>query len=88
MNLTSIIREIEHKYDVENILSNNIPIWQFLRNIIFDQGNDIKKINNIKKIYYLLRNKNWGNYSVSQKHKYVLFSDLREEIFKNNLRID
>ena len=88
MNLTSIIREIEHKYDVENILSNNIPIWQFLRNIIFDQGNDIKKINKITKIYYLLRNKNWGNYSVSQKHKYVLFSDLREEILENSLRID
>ena len=43
MNLNSIIREIEYQYDVEKIVSNNIPIWQFLRNIISDQPGDVKK---------------------------------------------
>tara|TARA_Y100000768_G_scaffold386098_1_gene373706 strand:- start:9718 stop:11034 length:1317 start_codon:yes stop_codon:yes gene_type:complete len=88
MNLNSIIREIEYQYDVEKIVSNNIPIWQFLRNIISDQPGDVKKINNLKKVYYLIKNKNWGNYRVSKKYKYVLFTDLREEVLENNQRFD
>jgi len=88
MNLISKIQEIEKNYDVETVISNNVPIWQFLRNIVHNQIYDIKKINKIKKAYYLLKNKNWGKYSISEKYKYVLFTDLREEVLENNLRFD
>ena len=88
MNLISKIHEIEKNYNVETVISNNVPIWQFLRNIVHNQSYDIKKINKLKKAYYLLKNKNWGKHSISDKYKYVLFTDLREEVLENNLRFD
>ena len=31
MNLVSKIHEIEKNYNVESVISNNVPIWQFLK---------------------------------------------------------
>ena len=89
MNRISIINEIEENYDVNSILSNQVPIWQYIRNLIYGQPDCSKNLTRqVKDFYYLVRNHNWGNYQSCKKFKYLLFTDSNEEIIHNNQKID
>ena len=71
MNNTSIIKEIENNYDVSGIISNQIPVWQYVRNLIYGQAiDDIKKTNRIKDFYHYIQNHNWRISQNSKKYKY------------------
>ena len=89
MKQISIIKEIEENYNLNNIVSAQVPIWQYIRNLIYSQNIHREKYSNrLKKIYCLLQNHNWGNYKVSKNYKYLLFTDSNEEIINNKKRID
>ena len=89
MNSISIIKEIEENYDINSIVSNELPIWQYIRNLIYSQANPSKKTSTkIKSFYTLIQNHNWGNSSASENYKYLLFTDSREEILYNNKIVD
>ena len=42
----------------------------------------------IKDFYYLIQNFNWGNYLNSKNYKYLLFTDLNEQIIYDNKYVD
>ena len=89
MNRISIINEIEENYDVNSILSNQVPIWQYIRNLIYGQPDCSKNLTRqVKDFYSLVRNHNWGNYQSCKKFKYLLFTDSNEEIMHDNQKID
>ena len=73
MNSISIIKEIEENYDINSIVSNELSIWQYIRNLIYSQSNPSKKTSTkIKSFYTLIQNHNWGNYSDSKNYKYLV----------------
>ena len=37
MNQVDLIKDIEEKYDIKNISSNDLPIWQYIRNLLCNQ---------------------------------------------------
>jgi len=39
MDQISIIKEIEENYNLNSMLSNQVPIWQYIRNLIYSQDN-------------------------------------------------
>ena len=89
MNRISIINEIEENYDVNSVVSNQVPIWQYIRNLIYGQPNYSKNLSKqIKDFYCLVQNHSWGNYQSCKKFKYLLFTDSNEEIIHNNRKID
>ena len=89
MNRISIINEIEGNYDVNSMVSNQVPIWQYIRNLIYGQTDCSKNLHRqVKDFYCLARNHNWGNYQSFKKFKYLLFTDSNEEIIHNNQKID
>ena len=81
------ISQVESEYDLNNITVDGLPVWQFLRNVIFthlfedrlvDQKN--KSIFNLTKSFSLNKH---------QKADYVLFTDSNELIkTKNGQYID
>jgi len=88
MKNISKIREIEENYNLNTITSDNVPIWQYIRNLLYSQKiNDIRS-NRLKDFYLIMANRNWGNYNSSKNYKYVLFTDSREEMIENNHVID
>ena len=89
MNQISIIKEIEENYNLNNIVSAQVPVWQYIRNLIYSQNIHQKKYSHrLKNFYCLLQNHNWGNYKASKNYKYLLFTDSNEEIINNKKRID
>jgi len=89
MDQISIIKEIEENYNLNNIVSSQLPVWQYIRNLIYSQNSHQKKYSNrLKDFYCLLQNYNWGNYKDSKNYKYLLFTDSNEEIINNKQRID
>ena len=91
MNPIDLIKEIEEKYDIQNISCNNFPIWQYIRNLLYSQSIPTHKssfLNRIKNIYYMIKNHRWGNISKEKSYKYLLFTDLNEQKLYNNQYID
>ena len=89
MNQISIIKEIENNCDVNSIVSGQLPIWQYIRNLIYSQDNYNKnRSTKLKDFYCLARNYNWGNYKSSKNYKYLLFTDSNEEIVNNKQHVD
>ena len=87
MNPSSLIKEIENSYDILNVSSNELPIWQYVRNLLYNQTvfySQKPSSNRIKDFYYLIKNYNWGNQSKLKGHKYLLFTDLNEQKRYNN----
>tara|TARA_B100001113_G_C21088610_1_gene613280 strand:+ start:390 stop:1733 length:1344 start_codon:yes stop_codon:yes gene_type:complete len=76
------ISHIESEYDLKNITVNDLPVWQFLRNIIFShlfKNNRVEKKN--KSILNLI-----NSFSLNRRGKadYVLFTDSNELIKTKN----
>ena len=64
MNQVDLIKDIEEKYDIKNISSNDLPIWQYIRNLLCSQNiqsNHQAPLNTIKRGYYMMKNRSWGN---------------------------
>ena len=78
MNPTSIIKEIENNYDVSGTISSQVPIWQYVRNLIYGQAIDDKiKKNRIKDFYHLIQNRNWGNCQNSKNIRYLTNNSIK-----------
>ena len=83
-SLEVVFCEIEKKFDFKNITANNVPVWQFLRNIacskLLSHVTTSKK-STTSKLKNLLRTSSLG--SNPRPSNYVLFTD-RYELVKNN----
>ena len=91
MNQINIIKEIENNYAVENISCNDLPVWQYLRNLLYNQSipsSPQYPLNRIKNGYFMLKNYRWGNSSKTKEYKYLLFTDFYEQKLYNNKYID
>ena len=82
-----LIAQIESKYNVASITVDNLPVWQFLRNLIYSKKS-MNKAPSKKTIKSLFRHIKRGNYNEGQ-FDYILFTDSRELILtQNNKYID
>ena len=91
MNQVDLIKDIEEKYDIKNISSNDLPIWQYIRNLLCSQNiqsNHQAPLNTIKRGYYMMKNRSWGNIPKQKTYKYLLFTDSNEQKLYNNQYID
>ena len=58
MNPNQLIKEIETTYDVHKISSRGLPVWQYIRNLLYNQivFPQQNSSNRIKSFYYLMKN--------------------------------
>ena len=89
-SLENVFFRLEKEFDVNEIVANNLPVWQFLRNtvhskILYSNSLDRKPlINGFKKILNLS-----PLHIPSGQYDYVLFTDSNEmEVDENGLYVD
>ena len=83
----TFISQIEFEYNLKNITVNNLPVWQFLRNLIYSKMLDGKppQKRNLKSLFHFKKRSNHNK----DKIEYVLFTDTNELIkIENNQHID
>lgn len=89
-----VINKVEKKFPVETIVAENLPIWQFLRNIYADKLNENhysernRRLKNFPKITNKLSNIFWEKQNKKQHYPVVLFTDVLEERSINGLLSD
>ena len=94
MQTYSVINKVEKQFPVETIVAENIPIWQFLRNIYADKQNEnhFSERNRIPKSFPRITNKLsnifWEKQNKKQHYPAVLFTDVLEERSINGLISD
>ena len=89
-SLENVFFRLEKEFDVNEIIANNLPVWQFLRNTVCSKilhSNSLDRnplINRFKKILNLS-----SLHMPSKQYDYVLFTDSREmEVDENGLYVD
>jgi hypothetical protein len=90
-----LIKEVEEKYPVESIRSCGLPVWQFLRNVVFDELYNIRYPNALYdsnsplvRLRNAIYNYNWGKVKKDKKYNALLFTDFLEERILEGKRID
>ena len=76
-----LLNELEEHYKIEKILANGVPVWPFIRNILYDyylNTEIIKKPSTIKRSLNFL--KSYNNPFKKTHSRYVLFTDFNELI--------
>ena len=85
MQVYSVINKVEKKYPIEMIIAEDLPVWQFLRNIYADKlhkmyfSKDSKNPNRTPNIIHKMFNILWEKKNRSQHYPAVLFTDILEE---------
>jgi len=82
-----LINQIETQHSVASITVNNLPVWQFLRNLIYGK-NAVEKRNQKRSIKSLFKAAKMSSLNRKQ-FDYILFTDTKELVLtQNNQYID
>ena len=89
-NFIKLIKALDKQNDIQSISSNNLPIWQYVRNLLYSKNqlnNSWQPVNRLKNFYRLMKNYQWKSLD-KKTYQYVLFTDFKEQIKHDNRLID